>query len=86
MWNPLVGCESTGGFLIYNYETCEIIRSVIGKQNHFDDEDDFNWEDIERITKNFKGSADDIEDMIFNEVQPKKKKKQQIFKTRFDQD
>jgi hypothetical protein len=58
----------------------------MGKQNHFDDEDDFNWEDIERITKNFKGSADDIEDMIFNEVQPKKKKKQQIFKTRFDQD
>jgi hypothetical protein len=58
----------------------------MGKQNHFDDEDDFNWEDIERITKNFKGSADDIEDIIFNEAQPKKKKKQQIFKTRFDQD
>jgi hypothetical protein len=58
----------------------------MGKQNYFDDDDEFDWEDIERITKNFKGSADDIEEIIFNEVQPKKKKKQQILRTKFDQE
>jgi hypothetical protein len=58
----------------------------MGKQNHFDDDDEFDWEDIERITKNFKGSANDIEEIIFNEVQPKKKKKQQILRTKFDQE
>ena len=58
----------------------------MGKQNYFDDDDEFDWEDIERITKNFKGSADDIEEIIFNEVQPKRKKKQQILRTKFDQE
>ena len=58
----------------------------MGKQNYFDDDDEFDWEDIERITKNFKGSANDIEEIIFNEVQPKKKKKQQILRTKFDQE
>jgi hypothetical protein len=58
----------------------------MGKQNYFDDDDEFDWEDIERITKNFKGSADDIEEIIFNEVQPKKKKKQQILRSKFDQE
>lgn len=58
----------------------------MGKQNYFDDDDEFDWEDIERIAKNFKGSADDIEEIIFNEVQPKKKKKQQILRTKFDQE
>ena len=54
----------------------------MGKKNNIDD-DDFDWEDIERVTKNFKGSADDIEEIIFTELQPKKKKKQQILKSRF---
>ena len=58
----------------------------MGKQNYVDDDDEIDWEDIERITKNFKGSADDIEEIIFNEVQPKKKKKQQILRTKFDQE
>jgi len=55
----------------------------MGKKNSMHD-DDFDWEDIERVTKNFKGSVDDIEEIILNEVQPKKKKKQQILKNRFD--
>jgi hypothetical protein len=57
----------------------------MGKKNNIDD-DDFDWEDIERVTKNFKGSADDIEEIIFTELQPKKKKKQQILKSRFDEE
>lgn len=57
----------------------------MGKKNNIDD-DDFDWEDIERVTKNFKGSIDDIEEIIFSEIQPKKKKKQQILKSRFDEE
>lgn len=55
----------------------------MGRRNN--NEEDFDWEDIERIAKNFKGSADDIEEIILDEVQPKKKK-QQVLKSKFMDD
>lgn len=54
----------------------------MGKRNNIND-DDFDWEDIERVTRNFKGSVDDIEEIILDEIQPKKKKKQQVLKSKF---
>jgi hypothetical protein len=55
---------------------------MMGKRNNSND-DDFDWDDIERVTKNFKGSVDDIEEIILDEIQPKKKKKNQLLKNKF---
>jgi|APGre2960657505_1045072.scaffolds.fasta_scaffold88955_2 hypothetical protein len=40
-----------------------------------DDDDDFDWEEIEKVTKNYKGSADDLEDILIDEAYQKRKKK-----------
>ena len=46
----------------------------------FDDEDDdMDWQNLERVAKNFKGSPDDMEEIIL-EMEPKKKKKKQVIK------
>ena len=39
------------------------------------DDDDFDWEEIEKVTKNYKGSADDLEDILIDEAYQKRKKK-----------
>lgn len=52
----------------------------------FDNEEDgTEWQDIERVAKNFKGSVDDIEDIIM-EMEPKKKKKKQVGKYNLNDD
>lgn len=43
------------------------------------EDDDMDWQNLEKVAKNFKGSADDIEEIIF-ELEPKKKKKKQVGK------
>jgi hypothetical protein len=43
------------------------------------EEDDMDWQDLERVAKNFKGSADDMEEIIM-EMEPKKKKKKHVGK------
>jgi len=40
-----------------------------------DDDDDFDWKEIEKVTKNYKGSADDLEDILIDEAYQKRKKK-----------
>jgi hypothetical protein len=43
------------------------------------EDDDMDWQNLEKVAKNFKGSADDIEEIIY-ELGPKKKKKKQVGK------
>ncbi len=52
----------------------------------FEEEDeDMDWQNLERVAKNFKGSADDIEEIIM-EMEPKKKKKKQVGKYNLNDD
>lgn len=47
----------------------------MGRHTFKDDNDDFDWEEIEKATKNYKGSADDLEEILIDEAYPKRKKK-----------
>jgi hypothetical protein len=47
----------------------------MGRHTFNDDNDDFDWEEIEKVTKNYKGSADDLEEILIDEAYPKRKKK-----------
>ena len=46
----------------------------MGRHTFKDDNDDFDWEEIEKVTKNYKGSADDLEEILIDEDYPKRKK------------
>jgi hypothetical protein len=50
----------------------------MGKINY--DGDDFNWEEIERVAKNFKGSSEEMEEIFLDELPVKKKKKSNLGK------
>jgi hypothetical protein len=39
----------------------------MGRHTFKDDNDDFDWEEIEKVTKNYKGSADDLEEILIDE-------------------
>lgn len=47
----------------------------MGKNQWFSDDDDLDWSEVEKVTRNFKGSAEDIEDILIDELRPVKKKK-----------
>ena len=47
----------------------------MGRHTFKDDNDDFDWEEIEKVTKNYNGSADDLEEILIDEDYPKRKKK-----------
>lgn len=52
----------------------------MGKNQWLDEDDDSDWEVIEKMTRNFKGSADEIEE-ILDEGPTRKKHRKKI--TRF---
>ena len=53
----------------------------MGKNSWFSDDEDIDWTEVEKVTRNFRGSADEIEDMLIDEVRParKRKKRQEKF-------
>ena len=52
----------------------EIIQ-IMGKNRWSDDDESLDWGEIEKVTRNFKGSADEIEDLLIDEIRPNRKKK-----------
>lgn len=54
----------------------------MGKNQWFDEDDDLDWSEVEKATRNFKGSADEIEDILIDQIRPNRKKKKQ---TRFSE-
>jgi hypothetical protein len=51
----------------------------MGKNQWLDEDDDSDWEVIEKMTRNFKGSADEIEE-ILDEGPTRKKHRKKIIK------
>lgn len=49
----------------------------MGKKQWFE-EDDFDWDEIEKATRNFKGSVDEIEDILIDDIRPHRKKRKSV--------
>lgn len=47
----------------------------MGRKQYPDDDDDFDLSELDRITKNYKGSVDDLEEIIIDNISIKKKKR-----------
>lgn len=52
----------------------------MSKSQWHSDDDEIDWEEIEKVTRNFKGSADEIEDILIDEIRPSRKKKKRFSK------
>lgn len=47
----------------------------MGRKQYSDDDDDFDLEELERVTRNFRGSVGELEDIIIDNVPPPKRKR-----------
>jgi len=47
----------------------------MGRKQYSDDDDDFDLSELGKITKNYRGSADELEEIIIDNVPMKKKKR-----------
>lgn len=47
----------------------------MGRNQWFGEDEDLDWNEIEKVTRNFKGSADEIEEILIDELRPTRKKK-----------
>lgn len=47
----------------------------MGRKQYPDDDDDFDLDELDKITKNYRGSIDELEEIIIDAVQIKKKKR-----------
>lgn len=50
----------------------------MSKNKWSDDDEFFDWEEVERATRNFKGSVEEIEDLLIDEVRPSRKKRKML--------